>query len=754
MKKIYSILALAIITFAFAMADDNIKVLRVFKGENVTTIPLAYVDSIDHSKYDADSVLWDTYKTSVLWVQDSVFLTPLEELDSIVIEDVSVQRLTAEMDNIKDHLATLDNQPLDVFQANLLSWFNNECDYVEKATLSPSGEHIIVQLKDGIDIYVSFVNTDKIVSDEENDTNNTRLMEESREEQRYFDVSTIPDEEIINPNILYIQGRSMPSFEDESSKSSAGKEWNKLIESFEASPINGNITPIFKSLSFLYEDFSKYGLIIISQTHGSDGRNGNFQVEDVLQAKWWHRKFSEEEKEKQICLRPVITVYVNKNGCKIDKKSNVFWVIAKDLRTKFRNNPVFASYCYSGYLGNGPTNATIYGYENSIWYWYGKDIYTPATDSLIVSCNRFFNGYPYNDAVWLNLYNVNGDVQIPMISANGDCKIPLVSNDIQVPIKHRYFSISIDPITRRNNKGNPIITGKIHGYKNLKSWLPYYVYSHEGNDSFTPESSNVQSTRKGVNIDSEGNFTYEYGGDKYLNTIGYNETYGFMIGFEHDGKVYHGNIEYFTNNLCPDSNHPHMIDLGLPSGTKWSCCNVGASKPGEYGGYYSWGNTQESEEYDWKHTNWIDNSVDYVVRCEKYDPKIDNKCVLDPEDDAATANWGNAWRMPTSEECEELCENTTIIRYGADDVSGFKLSGSNGNSIFMPSAGYKWGSSSTVKEEGPYGVGEYWSSSLSKDNSHNAQYLAIRQLYEGAFRKKIMEASRYNGYSIRPVANN
>lgn len=62
---------------------------------------------------------------------------------------------------------------------------------------------------------------------------------------------------------------------------------------------------------------------------------------------------------------------------------------------------------------------------------------------------------------------------------------------------------------------------------------------------------------------------------------------------------------------CPDDNHPHMIDLGLPSGTKWACCNVGATKPEEYGGYYTWGETEEKSVYDWSTCKyWTDSNGD------------------------------------------------------------------------------------------------------------------------------------------------
>ncbi len=158
------------------------------------------------------------------------------------------------------------------------------------------------------------------------------------------------------------------------------------------------------------------------------------------------------------------------------------------------------------------------------------------------------------------------------------------------------------------------------------------------------------------------------------------------------------------------------VDLGLPSGVKWATCNVGASSPEEYGGYYAWGETEEKEDYSWSTYKWFSGNIYSNYTFTKYNTNtsmdvVDNKTVLEPEDDVAHVKWGGSWRMPTLDEQKELLDNCTWSRTTQNGVDGYKVTGSNGNSIFLPAAGNS-GSN-----------GRYWSSSLYSSDSHNAYYL-------------------------------
>lgn len=142
-------------------------------------------------------------------------------------------------------------------------------------------------------------------------------------------------------------------------------------------------------------------------------------------------------------------------------------------------------------------------------------------------------------------------------------------------------------------------------------------------------------------------------------------------------------------SLCPDNNHPHAIDLGI--GTKWACCNVGASSPEEYGGKFAWGETSTKEEYSLDNYKyfWFEYRTDNDGKTTYHNAKwtkynyYDGKNVLETSDDAAIVNWGNNWRTPMPIELEYLnnCSWKWIIKNG---VKGYKVTGTNGNSIFLP----------------------------------------------------------------------
>ena len=161
--------------------------------------------------------------------------------------------------------------------------------------------------------------------------------------------------------------------------------------------------------------------------------------------------------------------------------------------------------------------------------------------------------------------------------------------------------------------------------------------------------------------------------------------------------------------VTPPEEH-EWVDLGLPSGTLWATCNIGADIPDEYGDYFAWGETEPKDYYEWSTYKWCNgryNDITKYCMLSSYGT-VDNKMDLDPEDDAAYVNWGPSWRMPTTEQQQELVENCTwkwTLNYA---VSGHLVTGPNGNTIFLPDTGYRVGS--TLSDDGAYGV--YWSRTL------------------------------------------
>ena len=198
--------------------------------------------------------------------------------------------------------------------------------------------------------------------------------------------------------------------------------------------------------------------------------------------------------------------------------------------------------------------------------------------------------------------------------------------------------------------------------------------------------------------------------------------------------------------LCPDNHHPHKIDLGV--GVKFACCNVGATSPIECGDYFAWGETTTKSRYDVGTYKWCRGANRTLTKYNSYSGNgtVDNKTQLELSDDAARANWGSTWRMPTADELEKLNNNCTWIWTTLNDVSGYKVTGSNGNSIFLPAAGCNYGDSG-LDSDGDFGL--YWSSSLSSSvyNSETAFYLEIYSNFHGVY----TGWGRDSGLSVRPV---
>ena len=196
-------------------------------------------------------------------------------------------------------------------------------------------------------------------------------------------------------------------------------------------------------------------------------------------------------------------------------------------------------------------------------------------------------------------------------------------------------------------------------------------------------------------------------------------------------------------------NGHEWVDLGLPSGLKWATCNVGADEPSDYGNYYAWGETSTKNTYDWAGYTFRVSGDNYDnVTFNKYNTQrnygsVDNGTYLEVPDDAARANWGGSWRMPTDAEWMELRENCDWTWATLDGRKGYKVtSRTNGNSIFLPAAGERYGGS--VGSAGSYGL--YWSSSLNSDSPYcawNVNFSTDKVNRSGS--------SRYDGLSVRPV---
>ena len=191
------------------------------------------------------------------------------------------------------------------------------------------------------------------------------------------------------------------------------------------------------------------------------------------------------------------------------------------------------------------------------------------------------------------------------------------------------------------------------------------------------------------------------------------------------------------------------VDLGLPSGLLRAKCNLGATKPEVYGDYYAWGETSTKEVYTWEtykyctavyEYGWFKTLSKYNTDSEYGTP--DNLTTLQPSDDVATAKLGDGARMPTETEWNELLDNTTSEWTTENGVYGRRLTASNGKSLFLPAAGYRWGSELYYAGE----VGNYWSSSFDADDPDDAWVFLFSSDGQG-----MNYDFRYGGLSVRPV---
>ena len=201
------------------------------------------------------------------------------------------------------------------------------------------------------------------------------------------------------------------------------------------------------------------------------------------------------------------------------------------------------------------------------------------------------------------------------------------------------------------------------------------------------------------------------------------------------GTVYGEEVSFTT--LERNANGREYVDLGLS--VKWATCNVGATSPEEYGDYFAWGEITTKAEYN------SSNCPTYGLSTSQLQEQgyIDGEGNLTPQYDAATVNWDGGWRMPTKSEQEELLDNCTWTWTTQNGVNGYNVTGPNGNSIFLPAAGYRFKPS--LNNAG--GNGYYWSS------THYDYYIcdyAFRIDFDSVDRF-VYEYGRYYGQSVRPV---
>ena len=290
-----------------------------------------------------------------------------------------------------------------------------------------------------------------------------------------------------------------------------------------------------------------------------------------------------------------------------------------------------------------------------------------------------------------------------------------------------------------------IVHGQVDGWKAT-------LDRDEAEAGFCWSKENSNPTIEGGNFKSQKISAYEFVGEETVSINGKmtsltpNTTYYYRSFLYMNEEYYYGEVKEFKTveekqGMCPDGNHPHMIDLGLPSGTKWACCNVGASAPEEYGGYYAWGEVSEKQHYNYDTYQYAHQDGGYI--------NIGTH-ISGTQYDVSYNIWGNPWCMPSVQAFEELIGYCNCQFAVINDINGIKFVGTNGNSIFFPYAGFK--NNLEHSTLGEYGL--YWTDTSygNEDNvSSDAYWLSICSVANMPI-VNVLNNLRVFGASVRPIS--
>ncbi|MCQ2242625.1 MAG: BACON domain-containing protein [Bacteroidaceae bacterium] len=353
-----------------------------------------------------------------------------------------------------------------------------------------------------------------------------------------------------------------------------------------------------------------------------------------------------------------------------------------------------------------------------------------------------------------------------IVSSNDSWEVTTQDSWIKLSDKNENgFTVSVEANTGSERKGTITVEGTNSGKVTInvtQSGISYDI-------SATPTSVNFGSGQSSQNITVSSNDSWEVTTQDSWIELSDVTKQGFTISVKanngpersgtvtikgtNSGKSVSINVtqtkasdisrDDFSGDNSLDGNGHEYVDLGLS--VKWATCNIGASKPEDYGSYFAWGETSPKSYFDWSTYTLCKGSSSTMTKyCnESISGTVDNKTTLEPADDAAYKNWGGSWRMPTKAEQDELRTQCTWTWTSQSGVNGYKVtSKSNGNSIFLPAAGCRYGGD--LYDVGSYG--SYWSSSLSESYSDSAYYLFF---YSGGV--DWLSSGRGGGFSVRGV---
>ncbi len=423
-----------------------------------------------------------------------------------------------------------------------------------------------------------------------------------------------------------------------------------------------------------------------------------------------------------------------------EKHEDYFIATATDNATPYTRNATITVYLSD--LAEGTLERTISVSQDARYLNVGttsiRFVSTGGSESILVECNGVFD--VKSDAEWLEYERQEGSF---IVIATDNATLNLRNTTITVFLSDllegtlelticvsqdaRYLNVGTTSIRFANAKGkSEVISVDCNGIFEVKSDADWLTFEKQENSFFAIVAEN----------------TTPYSRDATITVSLSDLTEGIL-----EQKI----VVVQDGAPLGEENGHEWVNLGLPSGLLWAVCNVGANTSEDYGFYFAWGEITtrgaygSAEEYKWCELF----SENLTERLTKYNTIgsygiVDNKTVLDLSDDAAHTNWGGSWRMPSPEEWNELQNNRTWTFTRQNDVTGYKVTSiKNGNSIFLPAAGYK--NNNSIFQDKRRGL--YWSSSICESDPRNAWFLFFDASTIGCYGK----FERWSGITVRPV---
>lgn len=359
------------------------------------------------------------------------------------------------------------------------------------------------------------------------------------------------------------------------------------------------------------------------------------------------------------------------------------------------------------------------------------------------------NGSLYTRSTWIDFFLIDANLTIKDITLETEKGIANNGNGVNIALAFDNVQATIKGQVERIGLGitfkDCTITYPKDAYVAESDGYGYAIYC--GNDNIHDK----------IIISRGGNIKGDVNNDGEVNIADVNAVIDLVLGggnnasadVNNDGEInladVNAIIDLILGGGAHHDNHEY-VDLGLPSGTLWATCNVGANAPEEYGSYFSWGETAPKEVYSWETYQWCNGSKSSITKyCTNNDfGTVDNKTVLELEDDAAYVNWGPSWRMPSKEQCLELCVSCTWQQTTRNGVNGQLVTGPNGQSMFLPAAGERY--NNNMGDLGSFG--QFWSRTLYDDID---SYSAIILFFYLDDHKGNYGNERYFGFPVRAV---